>query len=399
MPSICNAFISVVLLVSSGDGALDLSRVQTVAQANDYFGTAEEHHWVGEVVINDAPVPLELHCLDAGYTDYDIEQQRWKLLGRAQVAGVLMVGDKAIHVLGVRNYRALLLVDLDLLIEPDRIDDDWDALLHHLREVNATGGMGVEDQVTVAFATPERMRIEAALTKSNAHELGNPKRTIALQSAAVEGASTGSTIRTWVGQFSQSDGDVIHNRVLTMRAESRGGGEPATVAMWTLRRADRYVDGAVAEGCPWPTRAAFVRTLQDLYDAHINWLIGEYDEKAQRIVQMDRGVLMTKEEFFAHIDATFGTPEAASWACCRLPEVWHRGLVLLDSADEPRLIGTFFADKYERRRTRINGIISRLTPPDDNPQSCEISCTVRYLMPGNESGGGEYKVSLRRLAP
>ena len=379
-----------------------LPGVKTARDADAVFGDLTSAAYSGVLQIGDRRAPLELHWLEASYSSYDIEQSRGRLAGQAEIAAILRISDLCVELIGQRMHQTeVLLIDIDLLIDQEHVGLSRTDLAKVLKQRTDADGATIKSGKAVHFSLPDRSQVTVRLSPEKLPEVASGQK-LAADLSNRESDKGFVRRSTRVGQFvGEMEGKTVYFRLdeLGFELDSKEDqyADCATIALAAARNRDRRLDGPVAPGCPWPSRAAFVRTLQDLERADVRWHTGQFNEAAAAMIEGATGVRLTKEQFFQHINATFGDLTRAQDACCPFAEIRHMPLVQKPSAEGQRFIGAVWRRQVESDETLALDIVPRVTLAHRDDDPIEVHFGVIHVPSGNVLG--DNTLFLHRLPP
>jgi len=354
-------------------------------------------------------IPLDFHCIEAGYTEYDVAQSGGLYSNQSVRVAALMASDTVVYLAGPYDDRGLL-CDIDLLVGPRALEFEWPALLDSITADHKHGGRPLDTITSLELRSKAKsLTLWVGERASKALGLNGPM-TIHMQNADIaEAGADGLRRRILLGPVLVPDFDTLDARVellesdeLWERFQSDRRPHTATIAMLTQRFRDRRLDGPVAADCPWPTQVAFGKTLQRLEKAGINWAGGEYGDAARAIVSEDLGIELSSQEYFEAVNKTFGNAAAAFDAACALPEVRHMPLVLVNQGNDDergtRLLGVvWLPTRKDDRNTVLVGMVQRLFVRDLDSDAPLGTLAVSLMSSAGHSDPEDYAVPLRAI--
>lgn len=398
---IIQSVIVSTLLVACGvagradDVSSDVDRIHRSGGSDAFFGHVSEHHWISGV---GAGPRMTFHCVETEYTEYDIQQSRRAFDGERVRAAVVIADKHCIYLLGpFDDGGQSVLTDTTLLMDADVKVNDWLQVATKLGEPNSQDRVLNDAVTTTLQAEGESFVIYFAPLSA---------RLLGIQDSAVmsmQALPTNESIRlqTMVGPLRNDNKDTVTRLVILDLVDPEEIGEPRSVkrvGLFTYRFRDRRIEGPVSKQCPWPTRVAFVHTLQELSKVGINWYDGEYDERAAKIVHESIGKPVARTEFFASLTDTFGNRDKAMDACCPFAEVRHFPVFMDPHSEAARLVGLSYTLKQQADGLlRSNGMAVCLPFNALDLRLLQTNVSISFLdwPPGNQHQ--QYTVHLKSV--
>jgi hypothetical protein len=283
-----SAAIVLMTLVASAGAAVpprlpqidaDVWRLQSREEAEAHFGPVDYYHWVGKIGNGAETIAIDIHLLDAQLTDYDLLQRRH--FGESRMrrfAALLVLPEQAIQLIGESADDRCSLYDLELLMGEAAVEHDWREAVQAIKRRNQSA-MPEAEQV-IRIQTPTRRVFELHLGRALAPNLVEEQTVRVVAASKAEEAQTSAIRRCWIGDFRNDDEQAHDIRLETVevKLDAGTGVSIQMIAVLSIRFRERRLEGSMPAGCPWPSRALFVHTLQDLTSADIDWVGGAFPD-------------------------------------------------------------------------------------------------------------------------